>query len=163
MDGLLIIDKPPGPTSHDVVARLRRVLGERRIGHTGTLDPAATGVLALVVGRATRLARFLTPGDKEYDAVIRLGSSTDTADAEGATIGDAYAGPWPDRDAIDAALDAFRGSFLQRPPVFSAKKVSGQRSYRLARAQQTAPDHVPAAVPVTAHAVEIVDVDADRV
>jgi tRNA pseudouridine55 synthase len=93
MDGLLIIDKPRGPTSHDVVARMRRVLRERRIGHTGTLDPMATGVLPLVVGRATRLARFLSASDKSYEAVIQLGVSTDTADAEGTPTGPAYVGP----------------------------------------------------------------------
>ena len=81
MDGLLVIDKPAGPTSHDVVARMRRVLGERRVGHTGTLDPAATGVLPLVVGRATRLARFLSASDKMYEAEIRLGVATPTIDA----------------------------------------------------------------------------------
>ena len=84
MDGVLVIDKPAGPTSHDVVARVRRALDERRVGHTGTLDPAASGVLPLVVGRATRLAQFLSARDKSYDAVIRLGSSTDTGDANDA-------------------------------------------------------------------------------
>ena len=134
MDGLLIIDKPAGPTSHDVVARLRRVLRERRVGHTGTLDPLATGVLPLVLGRATRLARFLSASDKSYEAVIRLGVATDTADAAGAPIGSPFAGPLPSRDAIDCALDAFRGTFLQQPPAFSAKKIDGVRSHRLARA-----------------------------
>ena len=81
MDGLLILDKPAGPTSHDVVARMRRVLREKRIGHTGTLDPMATGVLVLILGKATRLATFLNASDKSYDAVVRLGFATDTADA----------------------------------------------------------------------------------
>src|SRR6266850_328714 len=133
MDGLLILNKPAGPTSHDVVARLRRVLGERRIGHTGTLDPLATGVLPLVIGRATRLARFLSASEKSYEAVVRLGVSTDTADAAGAPIGPAFSGVFPSHDAIDRALDAFRGSFLQQPPAFSAKKIDGKRSYKLAR------------------------------
>jgi len=154
MDGLLIIDKPAGPTSHDVVARMRRALRESRIGHTGTLDPAATGVLPLVIGRATRLARFLSASDKEYEAVVRLGVRTDTWDAEGVPVGhpptsgsdrgrtrvrpgsDLGPIPMPSRDAIEAALDAFRGSFLQQPPTFSAKKIAGQRSYRLARANR---------------------------
>src|SRR6185295_17692661 len=109
MDGLLIIDKPAGPTSHDVVARMRRALREKRIGHTGTLDPAATGVLLLVLGKATRLAKFLSAADKSYEAVVRLGFSTDTADAEGQPIGPISHAPLPSRDAIDAALDAFRG------------------------------------------------------
>src|SRR5205085_9777498 len=87
MDGLLIIDKPAGPTSHDVVARARRLLRERRIGHTGTLDPFATGVLPLVLGRATRLARFLSAGDKWYEATVRLGVATDSYDATGNPVG----------------------------------------------------------------------------
>src|SRR5438128_8876971 len=111
MDGLLIVDKPAGPTSHDVVARVRRRLRERRIGHTGTLDPAASGVLPLVIGRATRLARFLSASDKRYEAVIRMGWSTDTGDAQGVPIGDVYAAELPGAEAIDAALDAFRGPF----------------------------------------------------
>jgi len=88
MDGVLVIDKPAGPTSHDVVARLRRTLREPRIGHTGTLDPIATGVLPLVIGRATRLARFLSAGDKSYEATIVLGVATDTCDAAGSPLGD---------------------------------------------------------------------------
>ena len=120
MDGLLVVDKPAGPTSHDVVARVRRALRERRIGHTGTLDPAATGVLTLVLGRATRLATFLSGSNKSYEAVVRLGFSTDTADAQGRVLG-ASVTALPGREAIDAALDAFRGTFLQQPPAFSAK------------------------------------------
>src|SRR5262245_55374467 len=116
MDGLLIIDKPAGPTSHDVVACARRALRERRIGHTGTLDPAATGVLALVLGRATRLARFLSGQEKSYDAVIRLGSATDTYDADGSMIGTVHDGPLPARETIDRVLDRFRGTYLQQPP-----------------------------------------------
>src|SRR4029453_6840552 len=127
MDGLLVIDKPAGPTSHEVVARVRRALGERRIGHTGTLDPTATGVLPLVLGRATRLARFLSAGDKSYEAVLRLGVATDTNDAQGAPAGLSYQGPMPSYAAIDRALDAFRGTFLQQPPAFSAKKIDGRR------------------------------------
>src|SRR3954471_21893643 len=100
MDGLLIIDKPAGPTSHDVVARMRRLLREKRIGHTGTLDPAATGVLLLVLGRATRLAKFLSASDKAYEAIVRLGFATDTADAQGQTIGPVWKGLTPDAPAI---------------------------------------------------------------
>ncbi len=135
MDGLLVVDKPQGPTSHDVVARMRRVLREKAIGHTGTLDPMATGVLLLVLGKATRLAKFLTASDKSYDAVVRLGFATDTADALGQAIGPISESPMPSRGEIDAALDAFRGTFMQRPPAFSAKKIDGQRSYKLARAR----------------------------
>ncbi len=135
MDGLLVVDKPSGPTSHDVVARVRRALRERRVGHTGTLDPAATGVLPLVVGRATRLAQFLSGSDKSYEAVIRFGFSTDTGDAQGRALGIQRAIECPSRGAIDAALDAFRGEFLQQPPAFSAKKIDGKRSHELARAR----------------------------
>ena len=178
MDGLLIIDKPAGPTSHDVVSRMRRVLHERRVGHTGTLDPMATGVLLLVIGRATRLAKFLSACDKSYEAVVRLGFSTDTADAEGQPIGPAFHGPLPARDVIDAALAGFRGTFLQQPPAFSAKKIDGTRSYKLARAtarqaldvQLTPspsdlpdPPDLPALASVTAHAIDIVSVDGDFV
>src|SRR5947209_3620471 len=132
MDGLLVIDKPAGPTSHDVVACLRRVLGEHRIGHTGTLDPAATGVLPLVLGRATRLARFLSASDKSYDVEIRLGFATDTNDVQGRSVGARHEGPWPPHEQIATALDTFRGMQLHQPPAFSAKKVAGRRSYNLA-------------------------------
>jgi tRNA pseudouridine55 synthase len=137
MDGLLVVDKPAGPTSHDVVARMRRVLRERRIGHTGTLDPMATGVLALVVGRATRLAQFLSGSDKSYDAVVRLGFATDTGDALGVPLA-SPGRPLPSRDEIDAALETFRGTFMQQPPEFSAKMIDGKRSHQLARARARA-------------------------
>ncbi len=166
MDGLLLVDKPAGPTSHDVVARLRRALHEKRIGHTGTLDPAATGLLPLVIGRATRLAQFLDAGDKAYHATIRLGFSTDSGDAQGQTIGAAFGGPWPSRDAIDAALNGFRGTFMQQPPAFSAKKIDGQRSYKLARNARRKPQALPALpapVRVTIHRLDIVNIEADIV
>ena len=178
MDGLLIVDKPAGPTSHDVVARVRRALGVRRIGHTGTLDPAATGVLPLVLGRATRLARFLSASDKAYEAVVHLGVATDTNDAEGKAAGPSYHGPLPSREAIDRALDAFRGTFLQQPPAYSAKKIDGQRSYRIARASaraeggEASPETaghgrgrpaLPAPVSVTTKAIDLIAVDGDRV
>jgi len=160
MDGLLVIDKPRGPTSHDVVARMRRALGERRIGHTGTLDPIATGVLPLVLGRATRLAQFLAAGDKTYEVEIALGVATDTYDAEGDPIGPRHAGAWPARDAIERTLQSFAGTFAQQPPAFSAKKIDGRRSYEIARARKSAaaetPDR-PAPVPVTVRSVELLD------
>ena len=137
MDGLLVVDKPSGPTSHDVVARVRRALGERRIGHTGTLDPMASGVLQLVVGRATRLARFLSATEKSYVALVRLGRETDSYDADGQPVGDPYVGPMPDASAIERAAAGFRGTFLQQPPTFSAKKIEGVRSHRLARKQRS--------------------------
>lgn len=135
MDGLLVIDKPIGPTSHDVVARARHALGERRIGHTGTLDPLASGVLPLVIGRATRLARFLSASSKRYHATLCLGVTTDSGDAAGQPVGEPYGDSLPDAETIDRALNAFRGSFLQQPPRFSAKKIQGVPSHRLARRQ----------------------------
>lgn len=168
MDGLLVVDKPVGPTSHDVVARVRRATGERRIGHTGTLDPRASGVLPLVLGRATRLARFLTAADKSYTAVIRLGIATDTYDADGRPVGEPYTGPPPDRVAIERTLETFRGTFFQQPPAFSAKKVSGVRSYRTAREQRAAsggssPAEPPPAVEVTVFELRLTDVSDFRV
>src|SRR6266545_1337785 len=159
VDGLLVVDKPVGPTSHDVVSRMRRVLRERRIGHTGTLDPLASGVLLLVIGRATRLAQFLNADAKRYEATIHLGYSTDTYDALGQSTSVAYEGTPPSRHRIDAALDAFRGTFLQRPPAFSAKKVEGQRSYRLARAERRSPSAEPAAPPLTPVSVTVPRLD----
>ena len=137
MDGVLIIDKPAGWTSHDVVARVRRVLRERRVGHTGTLDPFATGVLVVLVGRATRLAQFLAGAEKEYEAVVRLGYATDTGDLTGRRrVDEKY------RDGecaslaggeIESALAALRGEIEQVPPMYSAKKVQGRKLYELAR------------------------------
>jgi tRNA pseudouridine55 synthase len=145
MDGLIVIDKPVGPTSHDVVARVRRILGERRIGHTGTLDPLATGVLPLVLGRATRLARFLSASEKTYQAEVTFGVTTDSGDREGHAVGEPYAGPLPGRGDVEQALQQFRGSFLQRPPALSAKKIGGVRSYTLARKGRVSSDADPAA------------------
>ena len=168
MDGLLVVDKPSGPTSHDVVARIRRALNETRIGHTGTLDPMATGVLLLVVGKATRLAKFLNASDKSYEAVVRFGFATDTADAQGRPLGPVSDRAMPSREAIEAALDAFRGTFLQQPPAFSAKKIGGQRSYKLARDARLKPSRyedpaLPAPASVTAHAIRVVSLDGDHV
>jgi tRNA pseudouridine55 synthase len=167
MDGLLVIDKPSGPTSHDVVARMRRTLRERRIGHTGTLDPLATGVLPLVIGRATRLARFLSGCEKGYDAIIRLGVATDTGDADGSPLGVPYAGRWPTQGVIDEALNAFRGEFLQQPPAVSAKKIAGQRSYALVRKHIGSTSGVIqkhlAAVSVTVRTLIVNAAEADRV
>ncbi len=132
MTGVLLIDKPSGPTSHDVVARMRRVSGERSIGHAGTLDPRATGLLVLMCGRATRIATLLTGHNKTYDATIRFGWATATDDAAGERI-DAPAGPVPTEAAIRDALDRTLGEFDQLPPRYSAKSVDGQRAYDLAR------------------------------
>jgi tRNA pseudouridine55 synthase len=161
MDGVLNIDKPAGITSHDVVARVRHLLQERRVGHTGTLDPFATGVLVVLVGRATRLAQFLSGVEKEYEAVIRLGYATDTGDVTGKRIGAASqtdrsethppaiaggteksngpdsgghagSGNWS-KDQITAALESLRGELDQVPPMYSAKKQGGRKLYELAR------------------------------
>jgi tRNA pseudouridine55 synthase len=172
MDGVLVIDKPVGPTSHDVVSRVRRAIDERRVGHTGTLDPAASGVLPLVVGRATRLARFLSAADKSYDAAIRLGLTTRTGDAEGESVGVEYSGPPPSFEAIDAAVSAFRGTFPQQPPAYSAKKIGGRRSYKIARAASRAARSggdgqpvgpLPSAVQVTVHRMDVGSIDGNVV
>jgi tRNA pseudouridine55 synthase len=132
-EGGLVVDKPAGPTSHDVVALARRSLGQPRVGHTGTLDPMATGVLPLLLGRATRLARFLAADRKSYEAAVRFGQATSTYDAEGTPVGPATR-TVPDRAAIEEMLERFRGRFDQVPPIVSAKKVGGHRAYTLARA-----------------------------
>ena len=135
MDGLLVIDKPVELTSHDVVARVRHILHERRIGHTGTLDPFATGVLVLLLGRSTRLAQFLSGADKEYDAVIRLGYATDTGDRTGTRIDgpkNIPLGKWSEQE-IDTALATLRGWIDQVPPMYSAKKREGRKLYEFAR------------------------------
>lgn len=169
LDGLLVVDKPVGPTSHDVVSRVRRILRERRIGHTGTLDPMASGVLLLLVGRATRLAQFMNTDVKRYDATIRLGFATDTYDAVGHPATPIHSRPMPTRDRIEEALATFRGTFVQRPPAFSAKKIQGKRSYQLARARQNASgpalDEIdgPAPVSVTVSGLDLTGVDGDLV
>lgn len=132
MDGVLLIDKPLGPTSHDVVARIRSVAREKSVGHTGTLDPRATGLLPLVLGKATRLASILTGGDKTYEAAIRLGVTTSTDDGDG-TVTATYEGALPDAGRIATALSAFRGTFEQIPPAHSAKRIGGEKAYDLAR------------------------------
>ncbi len=135
MDGVLIIDKPAGLTSHDVVARVRHLLQVRRVGHTGTLDPFATGMLVILVGRATRLAQFLSGLDKEYEAVIRLGFATDTGDLTGKPIQSDFklTGKGFGKEEIEAALESLRGDIDQVPPMFSAKKQGGRKLYELAR------------------------------
>jgi len=129
--GLLLVDKPAGPTSHDVVSAARRAYGERSIGHLGTLDPFATGLLLLLLGRATRLATFIDTEPKVYEAVIRFGTETETDDLSGAVVSTA---PLPEPSAVTAALHALTGALLQLPPAFSAKKVGGVVAYRAARA-----------------------------
>ena len=159
MTGVLVVDKPAGPTSHDVVARVRRVLRERRIGHTGTLDPLATGVLPLVVGSATRLASLLTGEEKEYVAEVRLGVSTDTYDASGTPSAETAtrdAGSIT-REEVERTLATFRGTYEQTPPAFSAKKVSGVPSYKLARRSQAV---ALAPAPVTVSTLTLEDFES---
>jgi tRNA pseudouridine55 synthase len=135
VDGVLIINKPAGLTSHDVVARVRRITGEKSVGHLGTLDPMATGVLPLVLGRFTRLAQFYNDADKRYEGSIRFGWATDTYDAEGEPEG-------PEQpvnlslEQVRAAAAAFEGKIKQLPPPFSAKKIAGVPAYKLARKGQ---------------------------
>ncbi len=132
MDGFLNIDKPVGWTSHDVVAKARKIVGEKRIGHAGTLDPFATGVLPLCVGRATRLVSYLLDSDKGYRVVMRLGETTDTQDATGRVLSQRD-GSGITGSAIEAVLADFRGAIRQIPPMYSAVKVGGERLYRAAR------------------------------
>lgn len=135
MDGLLIVNKAAGMTSHDVVARVRRILDERSIGHLGTLDPSATGVLPLVIGRFTRLAQFFVDSDKRYEGLIRFGFATDTHDAEGEPAGP----PQPVSLTLEQLREAaakFTGILEQTPPSFSAKKIAGVPAYKLARKKQ---------------------------
>ncbi|MBX3281340.1 MAG: tRNA pseudouridine(55) synthase TruB [Acidobacteria bacterium] len=132
MDGVLIIDKPAGPTSHDVVNRVRRIFQTRKVGHTGTLDPFATGVMVVLVGKATRLAKFVDKADKEYEAELRFGISTDTGDLTGKPLGEMRRNSVSFAE-ISEVLDQFRGEIMQTPPMFSAKKVDGKKLYELAR------------------------------
>ena len=132
-DGVLPVDKPIGPTSHDVVAWCRRALSTRKIGHTGTLDPFASGLLLLCVGRATRLAEYITALEKTYEAVVRLGVSTDTHDCQGTVVAESDVWRSVTENRIEAALGDLRGAIEQVPPQFSAKKVDGEAMHRRAR------------------------------
>lgn len=134
--GLLLLDKPIGPTSHDIVDAVRGQTGQQKIGHAGTLDPMASGLLPLALGSATRLLRFLPGSPKVYRGTLRLGLRTDTDDVTGEPR-DEYAGPLPDADRIVEAAGRLEGRYLQRPPAYSARKVSGRRMYRMARQGQT--------------------------
>jgi tRNA pseudouridine55 synthase len=158
LDGVLVIDKPSGPTSHDVVARVRRVLKTKRVGHTGTLDPLATGVLPLVIGRATRLASLLSSDRKSYDAAVRLGCATDSYDAAERMAAGLAPPPVPDvhRGQVEAALEAFRGEFMQIPPTYSAKKIGGIAAHRLARRDRPVQ---PAPVRVTVYELSLLGLD----
>ncbi|HJZ26676.1 MAG TPA: tRNA pseudouridine(55) synthase TruB, partial [Streptosporangiaceae bacterium] len=158
-DGLVIVDKPGGLTSHDVVARIRRLAGTRRVGHAGTLDPMATGVLVVGVEKATRLLGYLALTEKQYDATIRLGQSTSTDDAEGELTKTAEAKDVPlavlTKDEINKAVAELTGEIQQVPPAVSAIKVDGQRAYKLTRAG-AAPELKPR--PVTVYEFTVTDI-----
>lgn len=154
----MVVDKPAGPTSHDVVDRVRRALGVRKAGHTGTLDPFATGVLPVCIGKATRLSRFLTGTDKTYRATVRLGFATTTDDLTGEPLGPVREVNVTD-DAIRRACRTLTGPLMQSAPAFSAKWVQGRRAYDLARVGIEAPRPVS---PVTIHAIEVLGHEKDR-
>lgn len=152
MNGLLILDKPGGMTSHDVVARVRRATGEESVGHLGTLDPMATGVLPLLLGKYTRLAQFLSASEKAYSGTLRFGFATDTYDAEGRPLGE----PKPvalTLEAVRAEAARYLGESEQMPPPFSAKKVAGKAAYKLAREGKT-PELKPVRITVQSFTIE---------
>jgi len=152
MLGVINLDKPVGPTSHDMVAIMRRLTGMRRIGHAGTLDPLASGVLPILVGAATRFSRDLAGGDKRYLAVIRLGWRSATDDAQGPIE---RGGSLPADEAVATALASFVGTFEQRPPAFSARKIGGRAAHRLARKGEAV---TLSTRPVTVHAIELLEI-----
>jgi tRNA pseudouridine55 synthase len=158
MNGVIILDKPAGWTSHDVVNRMRRILGQRSIGHLGTLDPLATGVLPLVTGSLTRLAQFYIASEKTYEGVIRFGFATNTYDADGDPVGDPYSAN-PSLEQLQELSAKFLGLIDQVPPPFSAKKIHGVPAYKLARKQQ---EVVLKPVQVEIKEFAILSVNADR-
>jgi len=153
VDGAIVVDKPEGWTSHDVVAKLRRLAGTKRVGHLGTLDPIATGVLPLIVGKATRLAQFYTRSDKVYEAVVRFGYSTTTYDRAGDPTSEVTE-PCIARGDLERRLAGFRGELMQAPPPVSAKKVEGVRAYKLVR-QNVVVELAP--VPVEVYEIELLE------
>ncbi|TAM74254.1 MAG: tRNA pseudouridine(55) synthase TruB [Chloroflexota bacterium] len=155
LDGIIIVDKPAGPTSHDVVALVRRLTGVRRVGHGGTLDPFAAGVLPVFLGRATRVVEYHLADDKGYRARVSFGARSTTDDLDGELT--PSAGPLPGREAVEAVLGQFRGPLVQTPPDYSAVHIAGRRAYELARAGQK-PELK--ARQVTIHALDLVDWDA---
>lgn len=158
VDGMLLVDKAAGPTSHDVVALVRKRL-RTKAGHTGTLDPQATGVLVVCLGRATRLVRFLQHRGKLYECVVRLGWATDTYDAAGEAVSEPREPPELDRPAVRRVLDGFVGRIEQVPPAYSAKKIRGEPAYRRARRGETVE---PDPVTVEIDAIELIGVEAER-
>jgi tRNA pseudouridine55 synthase len=158
MNGVVVIDKPAGLTSHDVVNRVRRILGQRSVGHLGTLDPAATGVLPVVLGNLTRLAQFYAHSEKTYEGVIRFGFATDTYDADGEPTTPPQEAQI-NGDEVRALATKFQGTIEQMPPPFSAKKIAGVPAYKLARKNK---EVVLQPVQVEIKEFDILDIDADR-
>ena len=158
MNGVIVVDKPQGWTSHDVVGKMRRIAGTRKVGHLGTLDPAATGVLPLLLNRATRLAQFFTKNDKLYEGVIRFGWSTDSYDADGEATSP-QTEPVIDKARLDEVFNAFRGTILQTPPPVSAKKIGGRTAHEMTR-KNIAFELQP--VEVTVYALDLLWVDGAR-
>ena len=156
----MLVDKPAGMTSHDVVQRVRRVLGTRAAGHTGTLDPFATGLLVVLLGRATRLARFVEAQSKTYLATGRLGIRTDSDDLTGRVVETSDSAVQLSGEQVAASLAGFLGTQLQRPPQYSAKHVGGERSYAKARRGEVV--ELPDAI-ITVHRIEVVEFDAPLV
>lgn len=159
MDGVLLVDKPSGPTSFEIVRLVRRLTGTRRVGHAGTLDPLASGLLAVCLGTHTRLVPYLVAGEKRYAARVALGRGTDTDDADGETVATAPV-PSLTRALIDRATSQFVGEIAQRPPRFSALKIDGQAAYRRARRGE---EIVLAPRKVVIRAIEITDVGTDEI
>ena len=159
MNGVLVVDKPKGITSFDVVREVRRAVGVKKVGHTGTLDPMATGVLPICIGDATKIAQFITEATKAYDATVKLGSTTDTLDAEGKVVSSMPVPPLT-RELIEAAFAKFRGTFAQVPPMYSAVKIGGKRLYELARAGE---EVERAARQVTVFELTLRDFSADEI
>lgn len=151
VSGVVVIDKPAGITSHDVVQRVRRSIGQRQVGHTGTLDPMATGVMVVTLGRATRIGRYLEAADKDYEGTVLFGRSTTTFDADGTVVEEAEVPPLSERD-LERCLSTFVGEVEQEVPAYSAVKVDGERLHRRARRGQTV---APPRRQVTIHAVEL--------
>ena len=154
---VLLINKPSGPTSHDMIYRVRRATGIKKVGHAGTLDPFAEGLLIILVGRdATKRQSGFMGLDKEYEATIRLGIETDTYDREGKVI-DEYWGGWPTEEKIKKALEGFVGEQMQMPPAFSAKKIKGKKAYDLARKGE---EVILQPVRVVIHSLEVISYDS---
>lgn len=153
---MLPVDKPDGPTSHDVVAAVRKALDTRRVGHTGTLDPFASGLLLVCIGPATRLAEYLADLPKTYTGTMRLGETTDTDDRTGRTLATSDTWRKLDAAAVNAALGGQRGRIMQRPPLYSAKRVRGERMYRRARRGER---DGPEPVPVVIHRIRTLSLD----